>query len=150
MARYNFICQYSIHEAYICCIGRETQTTLFQVPAFPWQSLEDQVWQTCSFSSNGQVGLYKKLQSNLCILEFIPCAVFFFFVCLLFGNLFFSITFSITFFQPTRVDAHEFCSVVGWAIYNLIYGSYRDLLPTFSPTGVFFRQVFSGPRLTVE
>ena len=63
-----------------------------------------------------------------------------------FENLFLSLTF----FQPTRVGAFEFCSLVGWAIQSLIHGSYPDFLPTFSPTGVFSGRVFSGLRLRVH
>ena len=70
---------------------------------------------------------------------FLPC--FFFFLLLLFGNLFLTITF----FQPTRIDALEFCSLVRWAIYSLSHGSYRDFLSSFSPTGFFFRQVLFWP-----
>ena len=76
---------------------------------------------------------------------FLPC-FFLMLLLLLFGNLFLSTSF----FQPTRVDALEFFSLAGWAIYSLSHGSYRDFLPTFSPTGVFSgRFFFSGLRLTV-
>ena len=69
--------------------------------------------------------------------------MFFFLLLLLFENLFLSITF----FQPTRVDTLEFCSLVGRAIYSLSHGSYRDFLPTFCPTGVFSGRFPSDSRV---
>ena len=88
-----------------------------------------------SFVSRGAVILGR----HLFWLWVFSCFVFL--LLLLFGNVFLSITF----FKPTRVDALEFCRSVGWAIYSLSNGACRDFLPTFSPTGFFFRQVFFWP-----